>query len=413
MGFLDKLKELVPKTANKKENLAEKTYECPHCFKEITPNEVHFRLGEHVGSTEIDKQLQVFLAEVNLDTAQANKHGVIIPQENQDYEVITQNGVWQELKHKTTGDTVTQKLCPYCHNDLPTSFGHAVLIKISFFGATNVGKTMYMYRLFDVFKTIVSRDYAYSFQPLESGNNIEDLEKSVKKHQEEAATATAKGAYLPPKFYDLNCGARGRYICAIYDVAGEDTTTNDAFIASLKGRRLSHSDGLLFLLHPDQESHIKPEDGDMEDGGIDAFALNRMAIASLNKLSFSDRFNQTKLAVIVNKTDRIREELLEEDQAYSVLFRDSHKVLQSGELEQVNELTKKYLSDIAIDQVTNLNNLDKLQKHYFAVSTLGSDDRKKEDGTQFANRLRSIRLADPFLWLLKENGVPFEQEERA
>lgn len=414
MGFLDKLKELVPKTANKKENLAEKTYECPHCFKEITPNEVHFRLGEHVGRTEIDKQLQVFLAEVNLDTAQANKHGVIIPQENQDYEVITQNGVVLQLKHKATGDTVTQKLCPYCHNELPGLFGHADLIKISFFGATNVGKTTYMYRLFDAFGTILSRDYGYSFMPLKDAKIIKD---DVKKYQKEAAKATNKGTYEPPLFYELKCGAKGEYLCAIYDVPGEDITDNDSFTNSLKGRRLDHSDGLLCLLHPDQESHIKAEDDDhkreAKKEGINALDLNGIAIASLNRLTLNDKFCKTKLAVVINKIDRIREDLLEKDSSYSVLFRDSHQVLQSGELDLVNELTQKYLSDIAIEQVVALNNLEKLQKHFFSVSTLGSDERKEAMSIEYANHHRSIRLADPFLWLLKENGVPFEQEERA
>lgn len=414
MGFLDKLKNMLP-VAGQSVKLVEQTYECPFCFKELKANDVHFRANT---TAEIvpDELLKAFItASTGASAVMTDLPLAINPAASgfaDQYTFKKNNDIYHSITDKATQETFYQKLCPHCHNNLPSIFGQAKLLKICFGGPTNVGKTIYMERLMDTFGDYCAT-YNYSFLPAGTGEEIVDIIRRAKEARDKMAGTTDQ-VYLPPLLFDFNCGDKGRYILAFYDIAGEDfVSSKENILETLRGKRLSHSDGVLLLLHPDETSHLNAKGEDTAQDGLDGLAKNEQSITALNNISTQlnrSEDNRVKLAVIINKSDRIRDNLDEEElKPYACLFRDNAQGLDDGELTNVNEASKAYLRKWKPKLVVSIDNLASFSNHYFAVSAIGSDEREEGEGNRLSHQASSTRLTEPLLWLLRENGVVFGQ----
>ncbi|HFI0795337.1 TPA: hypothetical protein ACGO6M_000937 [Streptococcus suis] len=383
--------KIFKKEADEEIGLLERVHRCPFCFEQVRANDVHFR-----SSREED------IIEDTLFDAYCQQNGIAPETKSafftlEDSEIsgknVAENGVIIGI---TTNDGRyhTTKLCPQCHNDLPTDFGHYPLITISLYGTTMSGKTTYLYELLNIAPQKIADSYNGTMFPI--GNDYERILERIRGQERQVAAATAVFEYLPPVIYKLTLNGH-TYLCAICDIAGE-SVHNDEQMAN-KLNQFINSDGLIMLVHPDAGSI----DVGNNQNALNGLEQNNRMIASFN--NHLNRQIHARLAVVLSKSDRLQHR--SDAAAYSKLFEDTDR-LNAADLAEINRQVRAYLRNI--NQQNFMNAIDLFypndeefeNHHYFAVSCLGADP-DENGGIDFIHN--STRLIEPFLWILRGAGV--------
>ncbi|HFH9839157.1 TPA: hypothetical protein ACGONB_000720 [Streptococcus suis] len=386
-GILKKFK----KEAVEEIGLLERVHRCPFCFEQVRANDVHFR-----SSWEED------IADDPLFEAYCKKNGIATEAKSafftlEDSEIIKKevdsNGVIIGIETNDGRYHIT-KLCPKCHNDLPTDFGHYPLINISFYGTTMSGKTTYLYAFLNTAPDKIAVSYGGAMSP--AGNVYKRILEKIKGQESQVAAATTVSEYLPPVIYKLTINDH-IYLCAICDIAGESVHNDQQMLNKLNQFR--YSDGLIMMVHPDEDS-INTENN---RNALDGLQQNNYMVTSFNE--YLRRQIDARLAVVLGKSDRL-EKRADKDNYYKI-FEDTDR-LNAGDLHTINHQVRAYLREIG--QLNFMNAIDGFypndkefeKHHYFAVSCLGADP--DENGSiDFIHN--STRLIEPFLWLLRGAGV--------
>ncbi|HFU4465619.1 TPA: hypothetical protein ACGO92_000600 [Streptococcus suis] len=386
-GILKKFK----KEAVEEISLLERVHRCPFCFEQVRANDVHFR-----SSWEED------IADDPLFEAYCKKNGIATEAKSAFFTLEDSENISKEVApdgvvigiETNDGRYHTTKLCPKCHNDLPTDFGHYPLINISLYGTTMSGKTTYLYELLNIAPEKIAASYCGSMFPI--GSDYERILEKIRGQESQVAAATTVSEYLPPVIYKLKMDGH-TYLCAICDIAGERVHNDEQMLNKLNQFR--YSDGLIMMVHPDGPSINTGNNRNALDG---LQQNNRMVTSFNNHLN---RRIDAKLAVVLGKSDRL--EKREDRDNYYKIFEDTDR-LNAGDLHTINHQVRTYLGNIG--QQNFMNAIDEFypndeefeKHHYFAVSCLGADP--DENGSiDFIHN--STRLLEPFLWLLRGAGV--------
>ncbi|HEL1618534.1 TPA: hypothetical protein TXL63_000333 [Streptococcus suis] len=386
-GILKKFK----KEAVEEISLLERVHRCPFCFEQVRANDVHFR-----SSWEED------IADDPLFEAYCQKNGIATEAKSAFFTLEDSEIINKEVKEDgviigietNDGRYHRTKLCPKCHNDLPTDFGSYPLINISLYGTTMSGKTTYLYALLDTAENKIAASYGGAIYPI--GNDPERILEKIRGQESQVAAATTVSEYLPPVIYRLTINGH-TYLFAICDIAGESVHNDQQMLNKLNQFR--YSDGLIMMVHPDGPS-INTENN---RNALDGLQQNNRMIISFN--NHLNNLMDAKLAVVLGKSDRL-EKRADKDNYYK-LFEDTDR-LNAGDLHTINHQVRAYLREIG--QLNFMNAIDGFypndeefeKHHYFAVSCLGADPDENGSIDFIQN---STRLLEPFLWLLRGAGV--------
>lgn len=390
------------------------SYVCPYCFTRHKMNDVEFRCMNKRCVLEDDMELTYYMqGDPNMPlqrnhTFKAPKAGFL-------------GAMPQHANCPKCSSPMTQRVCPSCHNKLPDAIDVTEDMIISLVGARGSGKTHYVTVLIhELEKRIFNRFNKAAFAPLDiearDRYKSEYYERVYKKHQLHDLTTTGlarKGGYTPLiytlKFPSVLHNRSRLFTLVFFDTAGEDL--DDADKMATLNRYICSSAGILFLLDPTQipdvYHQLTPEqrtgsskvDINSVTGAEDI--INRVAemVRREKHLSPSQKID-IPVAAAFSKFDVVRQLMPVGMQACEPSPHCQTGAFDRDDWMSVDAEIVSLLHEWESDNFISHLDRNYTKYSFFALSALG----RVPQGNKIEAPL-PIRIEDPFLWLLAENGV--------
>ena len=395
--------------------ILKKDYICPYCFNRHPVYNVKFRCETEHWPKEVDKTYSTF----NGYARPREMHKVIeAPQPS--------NGMGKFMAKMPSScecpgcsQETTQRICPSCHSNLPTTIGEYKDLIFAIVGAKETGKSHYISVLIDRLSKEVGEAYDCLLEPI----NEETIQRyrddfwnpvfRRKETIEATRSARADERVRRPLLYTLKFTKKGMFnkkktykviTLAFFDAAGEDLDAEDTM--HTLNKYIYNSAGIILLLDPLQLQHVR----DNLDSNIHLPTINtdsrellfRMTnlIRKALKLKQQDKID-IPLAVALSKIDAVKPML---DPASPLRFPSQHtdsKAFDLIDFENVQSEIEVLIKEWAEAGMTRTLETNYKSYGYFGVSSLGynpSADMKIKE-------LNPYRVEDPFLWLLSEHKI--------
>ncbi|MBS6705033.1 MAG: hypothetical protein KH281_01135 [Lachnospiraceae bacterium] len=312
---------------------------CPYCFQVFSHKDVHFRsmtvknsvmadeaIEERWGDDEIkmrqeldknriarkfqkqreDPELSEFWARFHITPAQRDdaewNYPVIRPSDKEmlyhggaeGEGLIYSDGFLTRVKDCYSEDS-TVRLCPKCHNKLPSTYGKYKALFISVVGITGSGKTVYLNQLLESLQKHLSCAGLVTAQTF----NLRPNERIAKNSF--LPMSTQEGVLYPPMMINIipNGGQRGRdeTTLVFYDIAGENCIDTDRLYRF--GPYLQKSQAIIMLMDPKQFKQFDEAAGDNP--------VSNVVEALINFFDTSGTTQRPLMAATLSKSDKLRE----------------------------------------------------------------------------------------------------------
>lgn len=400
--------------------MARTTYLCPYCFKEHAIGNVLFRCKNKRCKLCQDK----VLAEYSGKSVELNQ--IWFPA-NKEYKTsMPMNGICPECKEITT-----TRICPSCHNNLPTTIDCHQEKVIAIIGARDSGKSSFMAVLIKELKKRVISGFhgAMNFMDQESYEEYEErfgkylypvkpgaIPRILPQTKTTFVGNTVIGVNRPI-LCDLKLEKKNwfhekmiPYTFVFFDAAGEDF--DDEGVMFTISKYISEAAGILFLLDPLQihqvrtqldESVIKKA-STIEPQSVSAVEeiIDRVAKLIRAKKGIKECEKITiPVAVAFSKLDAMKEIL----PSNSILLSRSPHIEKGKFVNHDADLVREemigLLNEWGESEFLNHLHLNYMTYSFFACSAFGhSPDEEGRIGT-----LCPHRIEDPLLWIMKENKM--------
>lgn len=402
-------------------------FTCPFCYEKFKREEIQFRC-ENYNSTSCQEE-DVKLAAYFGQPGRLANH-VILDKSLGD--ILNKKDWWKvfsktsrlfvvpdEVKCDQCGVPSRKKICPRCHNELPTHFHKADSHIISIIGARQSGKTHYITVLINEllkkgFKLDIStipQDVGEDRQYVTSRRYQNEYARPLLEQGNELAqTSVQKDFY--PLIYQITSkqggfGKTKALYLVFYDTAGENF--QDTMELKKLANYVVNSSGMIFLLDTFQVGHIKQsliskgitvKDSRIDFQGVFQQVYNllqREGLVSLNSKS------SIPLALTFSKIDEVvRHNLLEDDVEFSI--RKNSQYLDTGlyatnELQDVSHEMRSLLSMWGEDSFISDVEKNFSKTAYFGISALGATPEKGK-----IDKIKPHRVLDPLVWILDNIG---------
>jgi hypothetical protein len=340
------------------------------------------------------------------------------------YNVEDYNHFGYVTKIQYKGQTLNQRLCPYCHNLVVPNAGKYDMLMISMIGDTNVGKSVYLTVLEEVLKTDKFRGNL-SFMGTEEENELyhSNLEKLLNKRV--ALSATQRMKIPPMSFlytYTTSDSQEKKYKLIVFcDIAGEDCRQERTMRQN--GYHLAASDGFLFLIDVTRFPGVAHT---IEQGSSIANMYQREIFNAINKFMIADTYeNTTKIpaAVVLTKCDVLSEvgKICATEEYNDILNDRRGSDIHPGyvnvmEFNHLNQVVPDMIADLGERELANNVEDNFASYNYFVASALGKSpevvEREESGKVVRENRVKGqiepYRVAEPFYWLLAKNScIPY------
>lgn len=407
-------------------------YTCPYCFTEHTFSEVEFRCVN--GFCPEKEQDEKYAKYLGMEKESMKMTNVTFPSTAK-LPIFMKNKympVWEECPHCKMKSSL--RVCPSCHNELPEGVQDNEDMIIAIVGSRDTGKTHFISVLInELQKRICPTVFNGTFNPVNDAvfNHYRDnfynpvfVEKFV---QALTTSGNVRGEspVRKPLIYEMMIplDAKGKktrkYTFVFYDTAGEDL--KNISVMQTVNRYICKASGLIFLLDPmqideirlnmtDEEiqtsSSIKESEIEPQEMVLDRIAKLIRADKGLSKgqkisiptaIAFS-KFDVLKRffpkdAMVLQPSSYLREGKLDKNEWYNV----------SNEIDAM-------LKEWGAGGFTKNVEMTFKNYTYCTVSALGQQPIVLEgQGGRKVKKLqtqpRPHRVEDPFLWILKENGI--------
>lgn len=403
-------------------------FTCPYCYEKFSREEFEFRCESFTSTTcqEEDPKLATYFG------APGYRANRVIP--NKSWRDVMTKKNWfkafgkvsrmlvvpDQVKCDRCGGPSRKKICPRCHNELPTYFHKAESHIISVIGARGSGKTHYITVLihqllkqgYQLDISTIPQDVGEDRTKVTSKRYIEEYKRPLLERGEEL-TKTTIARDLNPLIYQITSSQKGfgktkALYLVFYDTAGENF--HDALELKKLANYVANSSGIIFLLDTFQVPHIKKNLRNkgitISESGIDFQGvfqqvyslLERQGLVKLNSPS------RVPIALTFSKIDEIIRHKLMDDDIQDFSIRRNSEYLKTGvfrkeELEEVNHDMRSLLT-LWNEEGFIAGVEDKFSKTaYFGVSALGS--------TPIGGKIEEIkphRVLDPLVWILDNIG---------
>jgi len=312
----------------------------------------------------------------------------------------------------TCGFETSKRVCPSCHNELPSEFGAISSYTIALIGAKYTGKSNYIGVLIRRLKNDVGRDFTAALNALDDRTTHryrDDFERLLFREGVVVPTTDSSQSNIKVR-YPLNYrfsidrkNIRGNVKAislSLFDTAGEDLDSQD--ITSVQARYLANADGIIFLLDPLQFSVVREKVGaslNLPQQATDPADIIDRAIRILRQSGniSSNKKIPTPVAVAFSKIDAVRALVELNSPIHRTPNHQGYYDDTDGT--QLHESIRSYLSEWGAGSLDNTLRVQFERYRYFGLSSLGSapsaDDRLTMGVVPF-------RVEDPFLWLLSD-----------
>jgi len=407
-SFRKKAKQII-------QSKQDKAYEivCLHCFKNFPHSRVLFRallsLDEEGYRAQRDRVLDEYREKFHMDSAGA------LP-------VILDPGDFSESSKRYTRNVLSglkdaydnwtaRRLCPHCHNELPKNAGHSPATIISFVGASQSGKSVFMTSLVHALKTSTARNFNIFCSPInhEMSRRFKDLYEDPLIENNRLLAPTQMERQQEPFIFTFSFadGNRPEINIAFFDIAGEGMV--DSGYLEIYASHIRNSSGIMFMVDPMQfralgrKIQLKNKlDYDLRSSEEPVDVLGGLVDNYISKETSS--MSMIPTAVVLTKTDLL--EALRPDGEY--ISPNSHMFtnhVHNGffDLTAFDNINGE-VDDFIAEVDPNFRNALKRRfgdMGFFAVSALGSaPDGKSRRVASFS----PVRVEEPFLWLLYKLG---------
>lgn len=403
-------------------------YTCPYCFEEHTFSEVEFRCINNFCTEKVqDAQYAAYLGmkpeSMKMTNAVFQSTAKIPRLLKNRYMPIYENCPY-------CGTKTTVRVCPSCHNELPEGIQDNEDMIIAVVGSRDTGKTHFITVLIDELqRRICPGVFGGTFNPVNDSvfNHYKEhfynkvfLDKTL---QNLTASGNVRGdsSVRKPLIYEMMIplDAKGKkvrkFTFVFYDTAGEDMKNKE--VMRTVNRYICKASGLIFLLDPMQIRELRLN---MTDEEI-------RSSSSINELEIEPQENALKRIADLIREDKGIPKSRKVDIPTAIAFSKfdvlkrffpaSSLVLQPSSYLREGHLDKNEWFSVSseIDAMLReygaigfAKNVEMNFKNYTycTVSALGQEPIISQKGEKkIATLPRPHRVEDPFLWILKENGV--------
>ena len=388
MGFGYKLKSQVSKEL------------CPYCFEYFTLKETPFRCSNPSCIAERDSIYEKYWG--------ATKPLKKVIQPIGDFFERFKNS-----RHCDECSMITYtRLCPHCHEALPSTTGEYRNHIYAVIGGPDSGKTHYIAVLINLLQNELGPKMDFMLDALGDETRIKyerDFYKPLfEKHEVIGKTdsAKAKKGVHKPLIYGISILRNNKvenYLTLVFfDTAGEDLNSEDTM--AVLNKYIYRSDGIIMLVDPLQIARVrnklpnvaKPKT--ISSKSLDILSRTTQLIQKGLVLTPTDKIN-IPLAVSFTKMDAV-DDLL--DGGLQLKFKSNHhKGFNLDDIEAVNSEMKALLVEWGENSLIQLATARYKDNKFFGLSALGTNPHR----TQKVDKIIPNRVEDPFLWLLYKSGI--------
>ncbi len=335
------------------------------------------------------------------------------------------------------GVPTTVRVCPGCHNDLPSDYCEQDSRIIALVGAKASGKSTYVTVLVNELRHRVGAAYDASLAPMGSATQRRDRELAEDLYDRlrlPEATRPAALGFNDPLIYRLSLpGARhpgagwpgsgrkdggSRHTALVFfDAAGEDLGSAEAM--DRYTQYLGAADGIVLLVDPLQLGSVRDSLAPGEGPPLPAAETPPAQIAAdlaaqLRAHGHGDSRGRvrTPIAVAVTKIDMLSSLLV----PHSPLLRSAAHPggrLDRDDLSAVHEEVRELLTGWDSGALYRQLERDFSQLGLFGLSALGAPPPADAPADAPKSGPQPLRVEDPLLWLLALRGlIPVQEQQR-
>lgn len=382
---------------------------CPYCFREFRYNSAVFR-GTTLGQNGLDPYLKAYhiangkvaYNEITNDYIDlANPAFKNLQRRYGDNQRIV--GVENPDPSRTT--MLEQRLCPYCHNELLTTFGQERTKYIAVVGVPASGKTTYLAAVNDSMRNQGGTWYSLDS---DASKLLDKITHNYRLNLPESRIATrdVQGPYFYSMDFDRGAQSERNHV-VFFDIPGEFYTDRKKMTEKLRSF-LECADGIIFIVNAAEE--VEHDEAMLEDAGQELVSVDNI-LGAFSEIPFLKTKN---VAIIINKIDKVKSELKVDnlvswvpepagaaiDTAQIDLYSDRILGLMLGDGSNMSTPTQQAMNRY----VKHIQNAFGPESRLFATSLLVEN----KDGS-FTFQSRGAET--PFLWLLAKSGAfPTVQE---
>jgi len=393
-----------------------KDFVCPYCFSKQDLYKIKFRCQNSPSkcSLEIDHEYADFRGNSPMPMNRVFE----IPYPKSTIEKFKALQLPKELECPNCSELSSIRVCPNCHTELPYTIGEHKDLVFAVIGAKESGKSHYISVLINTIENQISRLFNANLQHLDDNTirkyNEEFYNPIFKNKEVIPETRSARGDYnvkMPMvfslSFMNKNIWGKSTIsnvtTISFFDTAGEDLNAQETM--KTENKYIYNSSGIILLVDPLQIMEVRNQ---LMSKGINLPKINtetediisRVAklIRTAQKLSVDERID-IPIAVAFSKIDALVELL---DKSSSLLTSGKHEGYYN--LSDANNVSTE-IENLMVEWAGF--HLVQQMKHnfknysFFGVSALGSNPH----GLNKIEKLRPIRVEDPFLWLLYKNHI--------
>jgi GTPase SAR1 family protein len=303
------------------------------------------------------------------------------------------------------GNYTDNRVCPFCHNPLPVSYGKFPIKFISVIGVTNSGKTVYLSSLMD---NMVEYAAKVGMTPLTSDSVNFFLEANRIAKGQALPQGTATMSLCQPlcyhlQYYHSKRRERETSTFVIYDIAGENCISMSA--VKKYGKFILHSDGFIILEDPNQFKGINRNAGQNMTDSV---------LKTIDNLFVGKDYCQIPLAMCISKSDLLINTYFSKELS-SMLLENVRSAegfggFNAADHNRISRMLDEFYFSQDIGSRTALkNNFGCFS--YFAVSALNckleTSDKPSEKGGKsiiLAENPHPLRIEEPLYWLFYQFG---------
>lgn len=306
----------------------------------------------------------------------------------------------------------SKRLCPSCHFELSHDAGLIDDRIVAIIGGRETGKGHYIATLIHRLEQEVGSNFGFSLRMVgdETRKRFKDDYHDPLFQQKKILQATQSAVVdtivKQPMLFRLTF-RQGRKLRAVnltfFDSAGEDMQSLDAM--STETRYICHASGIIFLLDPLQIEAIRQRvDRDIlpkrDEGADPTYIVERLRELFERQLGLSATTKiKIPVAFVLSKIDTLLPIL---DPGSALLTTGEHfGGFDVTDSQSVHTEIWNYLNAWMGSGFTNRVETGFEKHHYFGVSSLG----RSPDKTGKVETVSSIRVEDPFLWILYQLGL--------
>jgi GTPase SAR1 family protein len=329
------------------------------------------------------------------------------------------------------GQATGNRVCPDCHNPLPSAYVDSPGRIVALVGAKNAGKSTYIAVLLHELMNRVGTELDASLVACDD-RTIERYKRDFARpllEERRLLPTTASAATGPreplvylltrtrpsrfaPSRLGLGRAGRGRtdsLALVLFDTAGEDLRSRE--VRDLHLRYLEAADAIIFLVDPLElpgagaalmdavPGRPRTPGDDPDSEPINIIARVTEALRQRHGTRPGDRL-PVPVAVALTKIDVLRPALLKQSALHR--SRDGSGVLDLDDREAVDAQVRALLHEWQAGQLDTYLGQQYADHALFGISALGG---VPEDGRVGAGGVRPYRAEDPLLWLLYRFGM--------